>query len=95
MKKNRTDMIGDLLAAAEKAGGGGKNYGDDRLWKPTVDKVGNGYAIIRFLPQSATDPTPWIQFWDHGFKGPTGRWYIEKSLTTLGDPDPVELLLAA
>ena len=24
--------------------------GDERLWKPEMDKTGNGYAVIRFLP---------------------------------------------
>jgi len=25
-------------------------YQDDRLWKPELDKTGNGYAVLRFLP---------------------------------------------
>jgi hypothetical protein len=32
---------------------------------------------------------PWVRYWDHGFKGPTGLWYIENSLTSIGQPDPV------
>lgn len=89
LKKNRGNIINDLLAAAEKAAGGTKSYTDDRFWVPTVDKAGNGYAVIRFLPATSEDPTPWVRFWDHGFKGPTGRWYIEKSLTSIGQQDPV------
>ena len=72
---------------------------DGRFWKPTVEPVtkdasgkevgGNGFAIIRFLPAHPDETIPFIRIWEHGFKGP-GGWYIEKSLTTLGDgtPDP-------
>lgn len=62
---------------------------DDRFWYPNVDKAGNGYAVIRFLPAPGDEPVPFIRMWDHGFKGPTGSWYIENSLTTIGKPDPV------
>jgi len=61
---------------------------DDRFWKPTVDKAGNGQAIIRFLPAPGEEEMPFVRIWDHGFQGP-GGWYIEKSLTTLGEKDPV------
>jgi hypothetical protein len=59
------------------------------MWKPTVDKAGNGYAVIRFLPAVEGDDLPWAKFWDHFFQGPTGQWYVEKSLTTIGKDDPV------
>jgi len=61
---------------------------DDRFWKLTVDKAGNGYATIRWLPQveAENDFTPFVRYWDHGFKGPSGKWYIEMSRTTLTDP---------
>ena len=69
------------------------NRGDDREWKPTVDQAGNGYAVIRFLPSpQGEDILPWVQLWNHGFQGPTGKWYIENSLTTLKQPDPVSEL---
>lgn len=61
---------------------------DERFWKPTVDKAGNGFAVIRFLPAAAGEDVPFVRIWDHAFKGP-GGWYIEKSLTTLGESDPV------
>lgn len=90
LKKNRSAAIDKLKNAAEKVGGGEqKSYGDDRFWKPAVDKSGNGYAVIRFLPAPEGEDLPWVRYWDHGFKGPTGRWYIEKSLTSIGQPDPV------
>ena len=90
LKKNRAKTIEELRKAAEEAGSGGKkSYKDDTFWQPTVDKAGNGYAVIRFLPGSAKDATPWARFWDHAFKGPTGRWYIEWSRTSIGEDDPV------
>lgn len=78
-----------LTAEANKlAGGEGGKGADDRFWTPTVDKAGNGYAIIRFLPAPPNEDVPFVRVFDHGFQGP-GGWYIEKSLTTLGKSDPV------
>jgi hypothetical protein len=62
---------------------------DDRFWYPNVDKAGNGYAVIRFLPAPGEEDMPFIRMFEHGFKGPTGSWYIENSLTTIGKTDPV------
>jgi len=89
LKRNR-DQISKLIQAADQVGGGEKkSYADDRIWKPTVDKAGNGYAVLRFLPAAEGQELPWVRYWDHGFKGPTGLWYIENSLTSIGQPDPV------
>ena len=63
-------------------------YQDDRLWKPELDKTGNGYAVIRFLPAVQGEELPWQRVWSHAFQGP-GGWYIENSLTTLNQKDPV------
>jgi len=66
---------------------GGK---DERFWKPTVDKAGNGYAVLRFLPaHDDDDDKEFVRLWDHGFQGPSGSWYFENSLTTIGKADPV------
>ena len=65
-----------------------KDSSDDNLWKPDVDKTGNGYAVIRFLPAPEGEDIPFVRVYDHGFQGP-GGWYIEKSLTTIGKNDPV------
>ena len=88
LKAKRYD-INKLVAAAQEASGGAtqERKEDLNLWKPTVDKVGNGYAVIRFLPGEGD--VPWVRYWDHGFKGPTGKWYIEKSLTSIGQTDPL------
>ena len=61
---------------------------DERLWKPEMDKTGNGFAIIRFLPAPENEELPWAKIYTHAFQGP-GGWYIENSLTTLGQKDPV------
>ena len=93
LKKNRSaNQIAHLQSQAAKAagnGGGEKSYKDDTLWSPTVDKAGNGYAVIRFLPAPKGEELPWVRYWNHGFKGPTGKWYIENSLTSIGQKDPV------
>ena len=88
--KSRRYDINDLVSAAQAAGGGDQEKNsrdDDTIWKPTVDDAGNGYAVIRFLPSESD--VPWVQYWDHFFKGPTNKWYVEKSLTTIGQDDPM------
>ena len=89
MKKQNS--LDSLLGAAQKesAPQEKKSYVDDRLWKPVMDKTGNGYAVIRFLPAVEGEDLPWAKLWNHAFQGPTGQWYIENSLTTLGQNDPV------
>ena len=72
-----------------------KSYVDERLWKPEVDKSGNGYAVIRFLPAVKGEDLPWAKVWNHAFQGPTGQWYIENSLTTIGQNDPVSEMNSA
>jgi len=93
LKRNRKNSLDNLVEAAEKASGGTKRNSDENFWKPTRDKSGNGYAVVRFLP-SPEDGTFWTQYWDHGFQGPTGLWYIENSRSTLGrdEKDPVSEL---
>ena len=80
-------LTAKLVKEVEKqnnTGGGG----DDRLWKPEMDKTGNGYAVIRFLPAPDGEDLPWVKLYSHAFQGP-GGWYIENSLTTTGGKDPV------
>jgi len=61
---------------------------DERFWRPELDKSGNGYAVIRFLPAVEGEELPWARVWSHAFQGP-GGWYIENSLTTMNKKDPV------
>ena len=72
-----------------------KSYVDERIWKPVMDKSGNGFAVIRFLPAPEGEDLPWAKVWSHAFQGPTGQWYIENSLTTLGQNDPVSEMNSA
>ena len=93
----RSNSLDKLLGAVEKenAPQEKKSYKDERLWKPEVDKAGNGYAVIRFLPAVEGEDMPWAKVWNHAFQGPTGQWYIENSLTTLGQKDPVSEMNSA
>jgi hypothetical protein len=93
LKRNRPDLS-QLVATAKEATGTTqtRESDDPRMWQPTRDKAGNGYAVVRFLPGKDTDGTPWVRYWDHAFKGPTGQWYIEKSLTSIGQQDPLSEL---
>ena len=72
----------------EVSGNSKNKYQDDRIWKPELDKTGNGYAVIRFLPASTGEEMPWQRVWSHAFQD-KGGWYIENSLTTLNQKDPV------
>ena len=88
LKRNRNNIFDKLNTELNKLGSNEKSSADDRFWKPEVDKAGNGYAIIRFLPAPGEEDVPFVRIWDHGFQGP-GGWYIENSLTTIGQKDPV------
>jgi len=90
LKKNRTKSLDKLNAELDKLSS--KTYSDPnegKFWKPQRDKAGNGFAILRFLPAPKGEEMPFVRIWDHGFQGPTGLWYIENSLTTLNQDDPV------
>jgi hypothetical protein len=89
LKRQRTSSLERLTKEINKlANKETTSSNDDRYWQPEVDKAGNGYAIIRFLPAPVNEELPWVRMWNHGFQGP-GGWYIENSLTTLNQPDPV------
>ena len=89
MKKNRNKSLESLIKETEKINSPSFGNGDDdRFWRTALDKSGNGYAVIRFLPAPTGEDVPWVRTFNHGFQGP-GGWYIENSLTTLGQKDPV------
>lgn len=91
LKSNKSATLDALQKQLEELTNPGKkgkdDYKDDRFWVPSVDKMGNGGAVIRFLPSCKSD-TPFEKVWSHGFQGPTGMWYIENSRTTIGEKDP-------
>ncbi len=86
LKKKSSSNFQFLQKELEKSSS--NNNADDRFWKPEVDASGNGYAVIRFLPAPDGETVPWAKVYSHAFQGP-GGWYIENSLTTLGEKDPV------
>jgi hypothetical protein len=89
LKKQSTigSLTQKLVKEVEKMNSTSSNS-DDRLWKPEMDKTGNGFAVVRFLPAPESEELPWAKMYSHGFQGP-GGWYIENSLTTIGQKDPV------
>lgn len=90
--KKSNDNLSRLLSEVDKVNQpqqSSNSNNDDRFWRPELDKSGNGYAVIRFLPESEGEELPWVRIFNHGFQGPTGKWYIENSLTTLNQKDPV------
>ena len=88
LKRDRQETLTNLTTELEKTQTAQTSFEDDRLWKCERDKAGNGYAVIRFLPTAEGEDVPWVRVWNHGFQGP-GGWYIENSLTTLNQKDPV------
>lgn len=103
LRKMRNTDFGSISNAFEKIANPStesKSYKDDRFWRLEGDKAGNGTATIRFLPKTikvvdgveVSDQLPWAKMFSHGFQGPTGKWYIENSLTTLDEADPVSEL---
>ena len=81
-------LTAKLVKEVEEMNNNGSTSGDDRIWKLECDKGGNGYAVIRFLPAPNGEDLPFVKLYSHAFQGP-GGWYIENSLTTLNQKDPV------
>ena len=90
LKKNRKTDLEKLNREIEKITNPQTNFNreDDRFWKAELDKSGSGYAVIRFLPSPNGEDMPYVRVFNHGFQGP-GGWYIENSLTTIGQKDPL------
>lgn len=87
LKKSRTESF-DKLAKQLQDSGNNYSSDDGNYWKLETDKTGNGSAIIRFLPEPDGEDFPYVKMWNHGFKG-EGGWYIENSLSTIGQDDPL------
>ncbi len=86
LKKNSKNNLSDLASKLSSLNQPFVKEEDNRFWKLTVDKAGNGYATIRWIRQVADEDLPFVRFWDHAFKGPGGKWYIELSRTSLKNP---------
>jgi hypothetical protein len=83
-------LTAKLVKEVEKMNTSGGSS-DERYWKLEVDKSGNGFAVIRFLPAPNGEDLPFVKLYSHAFQG-SGGWYIENSLTTLNQKDPVSEL---
>ena len=93
LKRNRSSMdkLTKAIEASTQSNSEAGSKDDTRMWQPSVDKSGNGMAVIRFLPAPAVDgdeALPWVRVFSHGFQGP-GGWYIDNCLTTLNEKCPV------
>lgn len=91
LKRSSGSSLEKLSKAVESMNSSNYNSDDDKYWKCELDKSSNGYAVIRFLPSPSADEgdgLPWVKYYDHGFQGP-GGWYIEKSLTSINEKDPL------
>lgn len=90
-KNNRKQETARLQAELNKTANPREAFKDARYWEPTVDQMGNGSAIIRFLPAKTEDDDAYVTQYQHSFKGPTGLWYIENCRSMLGkeERDPV------
>lgn len=90
LKKSRQEQLDKLTEQINKLNSKAQPKDDsDLYWKPAVDKAGNGMAVIRFLPAPPGEDLPFVRVFSHAFQGPTGSWYINNSLTTIGQKDPV------
>lgn len=90
LKKNRAGAMEKLSKQLQNVGKSSfSNDEDSKYWKLNRDSAGNGFAVIRFLPSNSPDEKTFVRIWDHGFKGPTGKWYINKSRTSINEDDPV------
>ncbi len=91
LKRSSGSSLEKLSKAVESMNSSNYNSDEDKYWKCELDKSSNGYAVIRFLPSPSADEgdgLPWVKYYDHGFQGP-GGWYIEKSLTSINEKDPL------
>ncbi len=86
-KSSLGSLTSKLLNEVEKMNTSGSGT-DERVWKPEVDKAGNGFAVIRFLPAPEGEEYPWAKVYTHAFQG-TGGWLIDNCLTTINQSCPI------
>jgi hypothetical protein len=90
LKKQSASVLSKIKDNSQSKSSGSKSYTDERIWTPQYDKAkGAGYAKIRFLPAPQGEEFPFVTVYSHAFKGATGKWYIENSLSTIKKQDPV------
>jgi len=86
-KSKLGSLTSKLLNEVEKMNSS-SGSSDDRIWKPEVDKAGNGFAVIRFLAAPEGEELPWAKVYTHAFQG-SGGWLIDNCLTTINQSCPV------
>jgi hypothetical protein len=86
-RKNAASEMSRIIGAIESESN--TSYNDERYWQMKIDKNKVGSAVIRFLPNGNENGVPFVRYYEHAFKGPTGKWYIERCLTSIGSNDPV------
>ena len=87
MKVNSKKSLSTLTDKLEKMDTK-SSYVDDRFWKPTRDKSGNSYSIIRFLPPAPEDSLNFAKIYNHAFDV-NGKWFIDNCPTSIGKVCPV------
>ena len=87
LKKNRGNL-NQMMDAVNAMTNRGREE-DPNLWKLHIDQEGNGHATIRFMPPPPNETVPFVRYFSYAFKGPTGKWYFNNSLTSIGQRDPV------
>ena len=73
----------------------GKKTDDEVYWKLTVDAAEQGVAEIRLLPAMEGEDFPFAEIKDYGigvYNKAAGKkfWYINRSLESIGQKDPVK-----
>jgi hypothetical protein len=89
MFKRNQKSAAQLQEQLKELSGSQKFEKDPTEWTMTVDKAGNGSAVIRFLPATGEgeEVIPFVKMFSHSFKEPkTNKWYIENCPTTIGKP---------
>lgn len=89
LKSNSDIFLKDIQASIEKSKKGSFES-DETSFYPKLDKEGNGFAIIRFMPPAPNETVPFVKIINHWFDGNNGRKYIENCPTTpgIGKPCP-------
>lgn len=88
LRKKSSENFDKLKSDVEKLSSGGRQA-DDRFWNLTVDKSGNGMAVLRFLPPKDGENRAFIKKYTHFFRGENSKFLAEVCPTTIGLECPI------
>ena len=93
LKKKSTDISALQKSISEMKNK--KSSSEDEYWKLTCDAAGNGTAELRFLPAHPDEDMPVVEVHEYFFGKldkalGKKKWYINRSLETIGKKDPVK-----